>query len=80
MTVPILHVEPRGNQWTVQRDGDEQSSSIHSTKSAALIAARGQARAGDEIRIHEPDETIREQVAKILPAVPGQSPGNPRSY
>lgn len=63
-----LHVEPRGNKWTVKRDGNEQSNSTHSTQNEALTAARSLARDGDEIQVHGPNGIVREQVGNGLPA------------
>ena len=63
-----LHVVPHDDTWAVKRAGNERASSTHATQKEAIDAARGLAKDGDEIVIHRPDGTIREQVTYTAPA------------
>ena len=56
-----LHVVPQNDDWAVKREGNERASSTHGTQREAIDAARELAKEGDEIVIHRPDGTIREQ-------------------
>lgn len=72
MTNDTLHVVPHDDNWSVKREGNERASSNHSTQKEAIDAARGLAKEGDEIVIHRPDGTIREQMT-YTPSAASQS-------
>lgn len=56
-----LHVVPRGDQWAVVREGAERASSVHSTQTGAVEAARTTAkREGIEVVTHRPNGQIRD--------------------
>ncbi|WP_221032899.1 DUF2188 domain-containing protein [Actomonas aquatica] len=55
------HVTRRTDGWAVKGAGNSRASSLHSTQSAAIAAARPLAQnAGGELRIHGTDNRIRE--------------------
>lgn len=54
------HVVPDGDFWAVKQSGSRRASSIHSTKSAAVEAAKkAAARDRSELVIHGKDGQIR---------------------
>jgi len=62
MAKNVLHIVPLDDGWAVKREGNERASSTHPTQKEAIDAARTLAKEGDELVIHRPDGTIREQV------------------
>lgn len=62
MSKDVLHVVPHDEGWGVKREGNERLSSTHGTQKEAIDSARTLAHDGDNIVIHRPDGTIREQV------------------
>ena len=62
MNNKFIHVVPRGDGWTVRREGAERASSIHDTQGDAAAAARRTAvREGGETVIHRPTGEIRDR-------------------
>lgn len=60
MSKTNIHVVPRDGQWAVTREGAERDSSLHTTQSEAIEAARRTAqRENVELFIHRPDGRIR---------------------
>ena len=55
-----IHVVPRGAEWAVKREGQEEPLSVHLTQAEAEEAGRAQARAnGVEFELHGTDGRIR---------------------
>src|SRR5215211_2511653 len=58
---PAVHIEPRGKQWAVVREGNERATSTHPTQSEAADVGRDLARRdGTEFFLHGKDGQIRE--------------------
>ena len=57
----VYHLVPDGENWAVRREGIDADISVHTTKQAALKAARGVAQAHEPSRlvIHRSDGTIQ---------------------
>jgi YD repeat-containing protein len=52
-------VQPDGDKWKVQRDGNERATSVHDTKREAEKAGREVSKnQGTELAIHRKDGTI----------------------
>jgi len=61
MSKKNIHIVPRGNEWSVIREGNDRASSIHPTQADAQNAAIPTAkRDGLEIIIHRPNGQIRD--------------------
>jgi uncharacterized protein (TIGR02271 family) len=58
---PAVHIELRGNEWAVVREGNRRATSIHPTQSEAAESGRDLARRdGTEFFLHGQDGQIRE--------------------
>ncbi len=57
-----VHVVQRGNEWAVESEGSQRASSKHKTQTAAITAARAQAKRNkSELLVHGRDGKIRER-------------------
>jgi hypothetical protein len=59
----VLHVEPKGERWQVQVEGNKKASGIYDTKKEALDAARTMAhkRTPSELVVHRADGTEQDR-------------------
>lgn len=56
------HVVPYKDKWAVKGEGNSRVTSVHSTQSSAIVAARRIAINNKaEVVIHRPDGTIRDK-------------------
>jgi hypothetical protein len=59
--VEVYHLVPKGEGWTIRREGKDNDISLHDRKASALEAARGIAHAHEPSRVvvHRADGTVQ---------------------
>ncbi|MEJ2385013.1 MAG: DUF2188 domain-containing protein [Xanthomonadales bacterium] len=59
--VEVYHLVPKGDRWTIRREGKDNDISLHDRKASALEAARGIAHAHEPARVvvHRADGTVQ---------------------
>jgi poly(hydroxyalkanoate) granule-associated protein len=59
--VEVYHLVPKGEGWTIRREGKDNDISLHDRKASALEAARGIAHAHEPARVvvHRADGTVQ---------------------